>query len=884
MKNVGLFTLFLVLFFQNAAFSSKNKSGHNHVIQAARTTESISIDGYLDEKVWQREGMTAFFQTDPDEGMPATEKTEVWVAYDDKAIYIAAFSYDSEPEKIIGRLGRRDASADSDWFMFCVDPYFDRRSGYVFAVNPANSIRDAVLSNDVNWDYSWDGVWESKARINDSGWTVEMRIPFDQLRFPVKDKYVWGVNFRRVIKRKNETAETAWVSKNESGFVSFFARMEGIENIASGRRIEILPYITSQGKFNPAEPGNPFNTGRQFLGNTGLDIKVGLKSNLTLDMAINPDFGQVEVDPAVINLSAFETFYQERRPFFIEGASIFNNFGRGGFKLNAGMGWPSPRLFYSRRIGRSPQGRVEGEGYTDYPANTKILGAAKITGRIGEWNVGIINAVTGREYAELDFNGLRSREEVEPPAYFNVIRAQKDINQGRHGIGFMATGVLRGIDNDNLGRIMNNNAYTFAVDGWHFFDEDQNYIFGGWAGGTYMEGSPENILRIQRSALHYYQRPDADHVKLDPNAVSMSGWGGQLQFAKQNAPFLLLLSAGVLSPGFNPNELGFQSGGSDVVNLSFISGHMWTKPGKIFHQLLAAGGGLRNYDFGGNKISEAGLFVFQGILRNFWQFNIELVGFPETLNNRLTRGGPMALSAAGFESSYSLSTDSRKSFVIEGNGGYWDSGSDGYGWNMRIGMRVKPADNLNFSIAPHYRKNLNQNQWIGAFKDHLMHSTYGMRYVFGQIEQQIISMDIRLDWIFSPKISLQAYLQPFIGTGSYNHFKELAAPKSRDYHYYGNNGSKIVFEDGVYRIDPDGEGTAEAFSFSNPDFNLKSLRGTVVLRWEYMPGSQIYFVWTQNRSDYANSGDFSFRRDINDLFSATGDNIFMIKATYYLNI
>jgi hypothetical protein len=870
--------------------SAENKTNlpkpepNQKIVQAVRTAEPIVIDGLLNEAVWKREGANGFTQSDPEDGKPSTEKTDVWVAYDDKAIYVAAFCRDSDPAKIIGRLGRRDTQVDSDWFFFSVDPYYDKRSGYTFGVNPANSISDAALSNDVNSDESWDGVWDWKAAVNGEGWTVEMRIPFNQIRFPKQDEYVWGVNFSRIIKRKNETTAFAWVPKSDSAFVSRFARLEGIQSISPGTHIEFMPYATGQGQFQTAEEGNPFQTGRRFLGNAGFDLKVGLKSNLTLDASVNPDFGQVEVDPAVVNLSAYETFFQEKRPFFIEGASIFSGFGRGGIYMDAGMNWPNPQFFYSRRIGRAPQGYVTDPGYVDFPDRSTILGAAKLTGKLGGWNVGFINALTGRESATIDNFGIRSTQEVEPPTYSGVLRAQKDINQGQQGIGFMATGVLRGLENPTLSSIINKNAFSLALDGWSFLDKNRDYVIGGWFGGTRIEGTSDDIYRLQKSSTHYFQRPDVTHVSLDPAATTLSGWGGRIQFAKQNAPWLWVLGIGALSPGFNPNDLGYQRSGSDIINLSLLPGYLQTKPGKIFQQWLVALGGLQSYDFGGNKVAEAAVAIAQGVFRNFWNFNVEFVVSPEMLNNRLTRGGPMAVSDGGLELGFQLATDSRKAFVLESAGSISQSPKDGDGWSAQITFRWKPASNVSFSVGPQYMISDSEIQWVGRFKDELMTPTFGNRYVFAHIRQQIVSAEIRLNWTFTPKLSLQAYLQPFIGVGRYDRFKELSRPRAYDYLGYGQNGSTVDYADGVYTVDPDGEGQAAAFAFGNPDFNMKSLRGTVVLRWEYLPGSLLYFVWTQNRADYADPGVLRLRRDLANLLTAPGDNIFMLKFSYRWNI
>jgi len=888
MKKTALWLIWLALPLMLAAkdkqVKDEKKAPEQKIVRAVRTEEPVQIDGLLKESVWKTEPADGFTQNDPNDGAPSTEKTHVWVAYDDKALYVAAYCYDSQPKQIISRLGRRDSQTDSDWFFFAVDPYYDKRTGYLFGVNPAGSILDEALSNDVNEDTSWDGVWEWKASLNGEGWIVEMKIPFNQIRFPKKDEYVWGVNFIRIIKRKNEKAAFSWVPKSDSAFVSRFARLENIRGISPGRHVEFLPYSVGQSQFRPAEQGNPFERGHKYSGNLGFDLKVGLKSNLTLDASVNPDFGQVEVDPAVVNLSAYETFYEEKRPFFIEGASIFDNFGRGGIYLNANINWPSPTFFYSRRVGRAPQGYVTQDGFVNFPDRSTILGAAKLTGKLGGWNVGFVNALTAREYAEIDSFGSRLKEEVEPFTYYGVLRAQKDINDGQQGFGVMATGVMRDLRTDTLDGILSKNAFSMAVDGWSFLDKKRNYVFGGWVGGTRVEGSVQDILRLQYSSMHYFQRPDATHIEVDPAATSLNGWGGRLSFAKQNGNFLFLAQAGVLSPGFDPNDAGFQRSGSDLVNLSFLPAYQWTKPGKVFQQALIFVGAARNYDFGGNKVYEGWLASVQGVFRNFWNFSTMFAYNPPTLSNNMTRGGPLALRPWGWELDLQLATDSRKPFVLEGNGMVYTQPQNGTEWNAQLTLRWKPWSNLSLSVGPQLFRETTNNQWVTRVSDDLMTETFGTRYIFSHIDQKIISLEFRINWTFTPKLSLQAYLQPFIGVGKYSRFRELARPRTFDFNLYGQGPSTINYADGRYSVDPDGEGPAPAFSFGDPDFNMKSLRGTFVLRWEYLPGSLLYFVWTQNRADYAHPGDFQLRRDLGDLLTAPGDNIFLLKVSYRWNI
>lgn len=847
-----------------------------------RTTETIQVDGQLLEAVWKRPGVREFFQLQPVEGSTPTEKTEVWVAYDQDNLYIAALLYDSDPSKIISLLGRRDDLLESDWFGVALDPYYDRRTGNAFWVNPAGSIRDYSLSNDAQADPSWDGIWDCKARITDQGWVVETKIPLNQLRFNIKNEQVWGINFRRIIKRKNEMISLVLIRQDEIANVSRFARLEGIRDVRPGQNIELLPYSVGQAQFKPAAPGNPFETGRRIQGNAGLDLKLGLRSNLTLSATINPDFGQVEVDPAVINLSAYESYFQEKRPFFIEGSQLFENFGRGGVMMSMSLNWPNPDLFYSRRIGRAPQGYVTAEGFSSTPDRTTILGAAKITGRLGDgWNFGLLQALTAVEYAQVDYFGFRSRQQAEPLSFYGVVRLQKDFNEGRQGLGLMATGVGRDLDDALLSSLLNESAFSLGVDGWSFFDQKRNWVLGGWLGGTRLTGSVEDILRLQHSSLHYYQRPDADHVEANPLATSLSGWGGRLILAKQQGAWLFNLAVGALSPGFDPNDVGFQSGGSDKINAHVFFGRQWTKPGKLFRNLFIFTGPWIGFDFGGNRTDGGNHLFITGQLLNYWSFGLFVLQQPAHLSNSLTRGGPLARIKDSFSINPNLLTDDRKAVVLEAFGSYERTVDTGKGWSSGLSLRWKPRSNISFSWGPLYARETNEVQYVTRIVDPAASATFGKRYVFGRLEQYVLGSEIRLNWIFTPRLSLQFYLQPFLAVGHYDRFQELSKPRTAEYSLYGHGFSSVQYQDGMYVIQPE---KGLSFSLPNPDFNVKSLRGTAVLRWEFRPGSQIYLVWTQNRSDYAHPGDFRLRRDLGDLFTAPGDNIFLVKFSYLWNL
>ncbi|MEN8223327.1 MAG: DUF5916 domain-containing protein [Acidobacteriota bacterium] len=883
-KTAFIILLFFVSFFLRAEKKTDVKEKWEFVQKtevAERISDKILVDGKLNENSWKREPITGFTQNDPDEGKPATEKTEVWVGYDDHAIYIAARLHDSEPDKIISLLARRDNFVEADYFLFYVDPYYDRRSGFRFAVNPSGSIVDWKLYNDGWSDSSWDGVWEAKTSIDENGWATEMRIPFDQLRFKKKnngDEYTWGINFRRYIRRKNEIAAYSWIPKTESGYVSRFAKLTGIKEIDPKRLFEVTPYTVAKANFSQAEEGNPFKTGSEYYGNAGLDIKLGLTNSLTLDLTANPDFGQVEVDPAVINLSAAESYYSERRPFFVEGSHIFN-FGRGGASNRIGANWGDPRLFHSRRIGRAPQGYVDTDGYTEYPEWSSILTAAKLSGKIGNgWNIGVLTAFTEREYAQIDLDGVRSEGEVEPFANYTVLRAQKEFNEGRQGLGFIATSVLRELKSNGFSDIMNKEAYSYGVDGWSFLDKKKVWVVTGYLGGTQVVGTKERINDLQQSYPHYYQRPDNDYSDLDENATSLGGYTGRFMLNKEKGNFMLNAAFGFISPGFDARDMGFQWGG-DVFNGHVMVGYRSYKKWKFIRNWRVNLLTQRNYNFGGDKIGEQRLIVINSMtFTNFWSFYWQWSHNPDTWDSSRTRGGPMMKLQNHDWVDWWVNSDGRKPFVF-GFGSFhllsdWGRSLD----SVSANLRWKPGSNFNMSLSPRYEKNYNNSQWVGNFEDPVMTHTYGTRYIFGDLEQDTLSLTLRLNWIFTPKLSLQAYIQPFIAVGRYRSFAEFAEPRTYNFNQYGVGNSTILYNNDEYTVNP-GDG-GEQFTFGNPDFNYKSLRGTVVLRWEYRLGSTLYLVWTQNRADFNNPGDFSMGRDFSNMLSAPGDNIFMLKFTY----
>ncbi len=528
-------------------------------VTAVRTTESIHIDGILSETVWQRPGTTGFFQQDPNQGKAVTESTEVWVAYDDNALYIAARMKDSHPDSIIARLSRRDNDIGADFFGVAIDSYHDKRNGFYFVLTAGGTQIDGIEYNDDWSDATWDGVWEAKRTITSEGWCVEMRIPFSQLRFKPSDHYVWGIDFERYIGRKKESAYLTYTPRNQSGFVSRFPELLGIEHITPPARIEVLPYINERAEYSNPAAGDPFNNGSKYSTNVGGDLKYGLGNNMILEGTINPDFGQVEVDPAVVNLSDVETYYNEKRPFFLEGMNIFS-FGQGGVNSFWGFSWSSPNIFYSRRIGRAPERSMPDYDYADIPLAAHILGAAKITGKVSDgWNIGAIEAVTRREFADMEANGTKSSLEVEPLTLYSIERVQKDFNDGKQGFGMLFTGVNRSFSDIAIKSDVNEASYVLGIDGWTALDTGKVYMVSGWAAGSYVEGTQDRMISLQQNFAHYFQRPDASYLSVDSNATSMSGYAGRVTLNKQKGNWMLNSAVGIISPGFDCSDLGYFS-------------------------------------------------------------------------------------------------------------------------------------------------------------------------------------------------------------------------------------------------------------------------------------------------------------------------------------
>lgn len=873
--------LFLLL---NAVYSQAQTSDSSAFRQMKLFAVQIShppvIDGIPDEAEWKKaEPYTSFLQREPVEGAPVSEKTEVFLLYDTDALYVAALLHDSQPDSIVKRLARKDNYISSDRFGIFLDPLHDKRTGYYFGINAAGTLYDGTMYND-DWDESnWDAVWEGKAVANNGGWSVEMKIPFSRLRFKGGEQMVWGVNFIREISRKNEASYAVFRPKNGSGFVSRFHELHGLSNITSQKQIEVIPYITGKAEYIPSANGNPFNDGSRYTPDLGADLKWNLASGLTLNASVNPDFGQVEIDPAVINLSDGESFFNEKRPFFVEGDSYYS-FGYGGSNNYWGFNFGPPEFFYSRRIGRNPAGSIPDADHYDAPVGTRILTSAKLTGQLSEkWKLGTLHALTGREFARLNNAGVTSEAEIEPLAYYGLVRMERSLNGGTGSLGFISTYTNRAFNDTRLAGEMNKSAIGLGIDGWTYLDEDKVWVFSGWTGVSRIGGAKERITTVQRNFVHYLQRPDATHLGVDSSATSLSGFAGRYMVNKQKGNFTFNAQLGFVDPRFDVADMGFMFRG-DIINKHIVAGYRWTEPGEYIRNANINFAYFSNHDFGWVKNSE-GIFNMGNItFTNYYGINWNLSYNPETYNKTRTRGGPLTLNEASYSANLFGWSDSRKDFVYEGGAGtYWTENSNSI--FTSLWLQWSPAPNVSMTLAPEVEWNNDPYMYVTTVADPLAAGTYGKRYIFAELEQRTFSAGIRVNWTFTPALSLQAYIQPLASAGKYTSYKELKLSGTNEYLVYGQEGS--TFDQSSFMADPDGAGPAAEIELSNNDFNYISLRGNAVMRWEYSPGSVFYLVWTQSRQDFTDIPDFRMGRSISNIFNDRPENIFMLKFTYWMD-
>lgn len=840
---------------------------------------SIRVDGRLDDRAWHdAPAVVDFVQAEPDEGAPPTDTMEVRFAYDDEALFVGARMASRNAGAIQAPMSRRDESVNQAEHIFVsLDTYLDRRTAYTFGVTAAGVRFDHFHASDnrSSRDRGFDPVWEARVTVDADGWTAEMRIPFQQLRFAARDEQVFGLNIYRAVPSRNEEVYWVLVRRTERVWASRFGELHGIAGIAPARRLELLPYAAASSRLDgAADPRNPFAGGAQLHARGGLDAKVGLGSNITLEATVNPDFGQVEADPAEVNLTAFETFFSERRPFFLEGSRLLGAAGGG----NPWEGGGGAQYFYSRRIGARPPGSIAGD-FVDHPDASTILGAAKVTGRLPSGtSIGLLGALTGEEFARASFldSGAVVRGRVAPRTLYGVGRVQQEFGPAQSTAAVMVTAVHRDLPAaDPLAGRLPRDAFTASAESLLRFRGGE-YEVGLNLGMSHVAGDAPAITGLQRSSARYFQRPDAGYVRLDPSRTSLTGVAGGVSIERaQGRHWLWEVSAGAVSPEFETNDLGRLSR-ADLIEGSAQIQYRETQPGRLFRGYSLTLEHERGWNFGGDLQESSVRADGEVTWRNFWTTELGLNLEWPAQDARLTRGGPTMGTPRGWFADIMVRNNPAARTRAFVRFEYGENEDGGFGVELRTSLTVRPTERWQLSLSPGYLRDVNDRQYVAAL-DGGRPETYGRRYVFAYVDRSTVSAEVRLNYVFKPDVTLEFYAEPFAASGRYYDFAELAAPGTRDRRWWTRLAGDslppglLAFSEGEQHL-----------TLRDRDFNVLSFRSNLVLRWEWRLGSTLYVVWQQDRGRSEVRPDRVGLGDMLGSLGAPGRHVLAVKTTLWL--
>ncbi len=871
MKRIAL--IIIALFIVTLLNAQDTIQRKNYI--ATFTSAPPVIDGSVEDEAWLKGSWGGdFSQFEPNNGSKPAQQTEFKVLFDDNNIYVLVKAYDTEPDSIVRRISRRD-NGDGDFVGISFDSYHDRQTGFVFASNAAGVKNDFIWARDGQIeDDTWDPIWFTAAKLYDWGWAAEMRIPLTQLRFRISDTGVWGLEVFRNLFRTQETSVWQPIDRNSSGLVHNFGEMTGMTGIKPRKQADITPFVVGSIETFEKEEGNPFATGKGWKYNGGLDAKFGITNNMTLDLTVNPDFGQVEADPSEVNLTAYETFFEEKRPFFIEGKNITS------FRTGLGDGDIGyDNLFYSRRIGRSPHlgADTEDNEYVREPRSTPIISAAKLTGKTPDGlSIGIVEAVTAEGRAEIDSLGDRSWQTVEPLTNYFVSRVMKDFNGGKTVIGGAFTNTHRFLEKSGIDGLVRN-ANTAGIDFMHSFGEDRDWFVSFNGAVSNLSGSEEAIRDLQESSVHLFQRPDADYLEVDPTRTSLNGFGGNIQAGKTGGHWNFMAFSYVKSPGFDLNDVGYLQS-ADAIISGLWSAYSFDKPFSIFRRIRPNGNLWTGWDFGGTHLFTGGNLSLYVQFKNLWYLSFGGNYEGNSISNTILRGGPSMLWPS-YKSMYLyMGTSSSKKVYTS----LWTNYSKGGEESSRrlsggFELTVKPGQSFTATVSPSWSRNMNTLQYVKHIDD-------GDRYVLARIDQQIVSMSLRLSYNITPDLTLQYWGQPFLAAMDYSRFKVVTNPSAERLtdRYHELTASELSYDatDNIYNVDDNYDGIWE-YSFDNPDNNYDQFLSNLVARWEFRPGSTIYLVWSQTRNYGDSTGSFSLRQNIDNLYTEKKPyDVFLVKFTY----
>lgn len=843
----------------------------------------ITLDGIPDEEEWTVvEWGGGFIQFQPDEGKPPSQETNFKILYDQKFLYIAYRCHDTAADSIVKRMGRRD-EFPGDWVEINIDSYHDQRSAFSFTISASGVRNDEFVSNNGNnWDESWNPIWFAKTNIDDKGWTAEVKIPLSQLRYNNNADKVWGIQLMRRLFRKEERSTWQHIPQNSGVWVSSFGELHGLKDIPFHRQVEIAPYVTGQIDKYKKDPENPFASGTDTRLSAGVDGKVAVTNDLIVDFTINPDFGQVEADPSQVRIDGFQNFFEERRPFFIESRNIFDYQLTGS---EAGGDYDSDLLFYSRRIGGSPHGDPElndGE-YIKSTNNTSILGAVKFSGKTKNGlSIGVLESITQREYAVIDYNDQRREELIEPLTSYFVGRLQKDINAGNTVFGGIVTSVNR---ENGLVDILHSDAYSGGFDFLHYWKNRTWYIRGNIV-ASLVKGSKDAILNTQTSFEHLFQRSGASEVSVDSSRTSLTGTGGTFRFGKIGGKtgklgqvFRFETGVTLRSPELELNDIGFMLTANEINHFTWAGLH-FQQPVSIFRNARLNYNHWSRWDYSGQFLYQAFNFNSHATFKNFWQSGTGVTWNPYDISNNALRGSSSIRRPPGIGHNIYITSDTRKKiFVNVFTFNFWGFGNAVKGNNFGIFIRAQPLNALNISLGADYSYNWRrQDQFISNV-------TYNntLKTIVGQVKQNTLRFTGRLSFNITPDLTLQYYGQPFITRPLYDNFAYVQNPMAENYddRFRNFSNDQISLADDQYSVDENGDGTID-YTFDKPDFNFVQFRSNLILRWEYKAGSEFFLVWSQdNTADVLDDLNSPIRSSLwENAFAEQARNSFLIKCTY----
>ena len=881
-----IIALLFCLFFSKtllAQMVSKDSIVQKRQYFTKKLLNEIKIDGIPDEAAWNDVDWSSdFIQSQPNEKAAPSHQTRFKIIYDDKYLYFGFECLDAHPDSIVKRMGRRD-DFPGDWISVSIDSYHDLRTAFSFTLSASGVRNDEFTSgNGDNSDDSWNPIWFGKTHTDATGWTAEMKIPFSQLRYGNEPDKIWGLEVMRKIFRKDERSLWQLIPRSSAVWVSGFGELRGLKDVKSQKQIEIAPYIVMQTQKYKKTEGNPFATGADSKINVGVDGKIAVSSDMILDFTINPDFGQVEADPSQVRIDGFQSFFDEKRPFFIESRNLFDYQVTGS---SAGGPYDADLLFYSRRIGSSPHGypNLSHNEYVSVPDNSVILGAAKFSGKTKNgWSIGVLESVTQRENATIDNNSSRRLELVEPLTSYFVGRVLKDFDKGNTVLGGVFTGVNR---ENGLNDILNHSAFSGGFDYLHYW-KNKAWYYRGNIIFSHIDGSRASILNTQTAFEHLFQRTNSTEIKVDSSLTSLTGTGGTFRLgkfggkqSKKGGMFQGETGITWRSPQLELNDIGFMQTANEINHFTWVS-YVFQKPYLIFNNWRLNYNHWGRWDFGGQLLYQAFNINSNAQFKNHWGGGTGVTWNPYEVSNNALRGGSSLRRPAGIGQWVFVQGDQRKKIYANLHfENAWGFENTVKANNINVGLTFQPLNNFKINIGTGYnyywRK---QDQFVTQVNVNNL-----TRTIVSEVSQKTLNFTLRLNYNITPDLTIQYYAQPFITRPIYQNFAYVVDPinPSYDQRFHKFIDSEIRFDGSNYVVNESGD-SKNNYNFSKPDFNFVQFRSNLVLRWEYRPGSEFYIVWSQSNTPDVNSDLTSTvgKSLFNNIYNDGAKNIALMKWTY----